>query len=90
MAAYPAIEKAARKNIYFIYADGRDRICYLIISGFCANYKKQILIIGVKINYYYTIYKVKLDKRYNFTPKKNNLFYIPTSTKERIIAQRQI
>ena len=43
-----AIKKAARKGLLIICADGLTRFYFLIIAGFIADYKEQVLIIDIK------------------------------------------
>ena len=51
------------------YVDSFIRRYYLIISEIIINYEEQVLIIDIKKNRYYSIYRVPLDKRENLKKK---------------------
>ena len=44
------------------YADGFIQQYYPILTGFIADYKKQVILTGVKLEQYYIIYYVPLYK----------------------------
>ena len=51
------------------YANDYIKHCHSIINEFIMNYKKQILIIDIKINKHYNIYRILLNKRQNLIKK---------------------
>ena len=58
-----ALESLTKDGFLVKGADGLNRQCYLIIAGFIADYKEQVLITGIKKAQHYNIYTVPLHER---------------------------
>ena len=58
-----AFKYAVERGLLVRYVDGRNRRCYLVIAGFIADYKEQVLITRVKSRVYYILYYVPPSKR---------------------------
>lgn len=52
-----------KNGIELIYVDDYKRCCYPILVGFMVDYKKQVLIIGIKANMQYSICLILSKKR---------------------------
>jgi hypothetical protein len=60
-----ALESLAKDGVVVKCADGHQRLCYLIIIGFIADYEEQVLITGIKKAQHCSIYMVPLYEREN-------------------------
>ena len=53
--ASQALEIISKTGIYIAYTDGKMKVCYPIILSIIADYKEQVIIIGIKNLQQYTI-----------------------------------
>ena len=60
-----ALEKASKEGVYLLCADSQDQYYFLILAVFIANYKKQVILIGIKSSCKYLTYYIYINKRYN-------------------------
>ena len=59
------LKKAGKEGVYFLYTNSQDRHCFPLLAVFMANYKEQVMLIGIKSGCKYSTYYVYTNKRYN-------------------------
>ena len=60
-----ALEKASKEGVYLLYADSQDRYYFLLLAIFIANYKEEVMLIGIKGSRKYLTYYIYTNKWYN-------------------------
>ena len=43
-----ALEKAGKEGVYLLYVDSQDQHYFPLLAVFMANYKEQVMLIGIK------------------------------------------
>lgn len=61
------LQRYYNEDIEMICTNGFKRCCYLILMSVIVDYKKQVLIIGIKVNMQCSIYLVPSQVQENLT-----------------------
>ena len=58
-----ALLEYLKDDIELVYADSYKRHCYPILASFMVDYKKQVFIIGIKVNMQCLICHISLKEK---------------------------
>jgi uncharacterized protein YcgL (UPF0745 family) len=72
------LKKASKEKVYLLYIDGRDWRCFLLLAVFMANYKEQVMLIGIKSGYKCLTCYIYINKQHDLMTAIQRLwlFYI--------------
>ena len=56
------LEKASKEGVYLLYADGQDWYYFPLLAIFMADYKEQVMLIGIKSGRKYSNYYIYTNK----------------------------
>ena len=61
------LEKVSKEGVHLLCVDSQDQHYFLLLAVFMADYKEQVMLIGIKSGYKYLTCYIHTNKRYNLT-----------------------
>ena len=61
------LEKAGKERVRLLYVDGQDQHCFPFLAVFIADYKEQVMLIGIKSGHKYLTCHIHTNKQHNLT-----------------------
>ena len=62
-----ALKKANKERVYLLYINSQDQHYFLLLAVFMANYKEQVILIGIKSSYKYSTCYIHINKQHDLT-----------------------